>query len=385
MILGAILLTVIFAAGGFFWAWWAVPRDRVPPHLTKEDLDRLETEDRLRQTSYQMLAGGALVFTFCLTVYQSATSYNQWFSDYTLRIRQAEVTHLSEALKALSLETNPAARVAGYYSLRQLVLQYPEEALLTTGVLTHSIRSIANERDPFTKSSASVECGGAEEGATVRRDREDADPEVQVAMNILGEEKLASQRALRFKRHGWLTSKATGCLVPAGSTSLSTINLSHLALDNLDLNGADFSCLDMTQSRFRRTNFRDASLEGANFGGSTFDDWATYGFLHTIDSAEPDKTGTKRAEWLYSKEQGWRRYRCWIADFRGANLSHAVFSGAGLAGADFGGANLTETQFGGADISRANFRGATVTPEQLSKACADEQPLHDFSISIKHC
>ena len=375
MILGTILLVVIFAAGSFFWAWWAVPKDRVPPHLTKDDLSRLETEDRLRQTSYQMLAGGALVFTFCLTVYQSATSYSQWTSDYALRTRQAEITHLSEALKALSLEKNPAARVAGYYSMRQLVLQYPEEALLTTGVLTHSVRAIANERDPYSKAGASVECGGVDEPARI--DREDADAEVQVAMSILGDEKLATHRLTRFN--------GKACFRAKGSTSLSTINLSHLALDNLDLNGADFSCLDMTQSRFRRTNFRDASLQGTNFGGSTFDDWKTPGFLRTINKEQPNVSGTKRAEWLYAPQQEWKRYRCWIADFRGANLNGAVFSGAGLAGVDFRDAMLTNAKFDGANVSRANFRGAAVTPEQLSEACAHEQPLHDFSISVKVC
>lgn len=371
----ALLLLVIFAAGGFFWAWWSVPRDLVPPHLTKDDLGRLETEDRLRQTSYQMLAGGALVLTFCLTMYQSVTNYNQWASDYALRARQAEVTHLSEALKALTLERNPAARVAGYYSLRQLVVSYPEQALLTSGVVTHSLRSIANDRDPFSKSDPSVECGGM--GSPSRTDREDADPEVQVAMIILGDEKLASHRSVRFD--------GTSCKVASGSTSLSTINLSHLALDNLDLNGADFSCLDMTQSRFHRTNFREASLQGTNFGGSSFDDWKTPGFLNIINESQPDTGGTKRAEWLYASERDWKRSRCWIADFRKANLTKAVFSGAGLAGVDFRSANLTGAEFENANISRANFRGAKVTPEQLSRACAQEQPLHDFSISIPTC
>ena len=231
MILGTILLVVIFAAGSFFWAWWAVPKDRVPPHLTKDDLSRLETEDRLRQTSYQMLAGGALVFTFCLTVYQSATSYSQWTSDYALRTRQAEITHLSEALKALSLEKNPAARVAGYYSMRQLVLQYPEEALLTTGVLTHSVRAIANERDPYSRAGASVECGGVDEPARIRPGgcgRRSAG-----GHEYPGGSKLATHRLTRFN--------GKACFLAKGSTSTSTINLSHLALDNLDLNGADFS------------------------------------------------------------------------------------------------------------------------------------------------
>jgi uncharacterized protein YjbI with pentapeptide repeats len=141
----------------------------------------------------------------------------------------------------------------------------------------------------------------------------------------------------------------------------------------------------MTQSRFRRTNFREASLQGTNFGGSTFDDWKTPGFLRTINALQPDASGTKRAEWLYSNKQEWKRYRCWIADFRGANLTRAVFSGAGLSGVDFRGATLMGAQFDGANVSRANFRGATVTPEQLSKACAHEQPLHDFNISLKVC
>jgi uncharacterized protein YjbI with pentapeptide repeats len=375
MIFLTILVVVSAAVGAFFWAWSAVPSNRVPPHLSGDDLKRLETEDRLRQTSYQVLAGVALVFTFLLTVYQAIMSYNQWNSDYALRMRQAEVTHLAEALKALSLETNAAARVAGYFSLRQLVLQYPEEALLTTGVLTHSVRSIANDRDPFSKSAGSWECGGVTSPSNGAR--EDADPEVQVAMNILGDQKLASLRSLRFD--------GAACKTSAGSTSFSTINLSHLALDNLDLNGSDFSCLDMTQSHFRRTNFRDASLQGTNFGGSTFDDWKTPGFLKTIDEAQPDTSGTKRADWLFSSGQDWMRYRCWIADFRGANLTNAVFSGAGLAGVDFRDSNLTGAQFENANISRANFRGAKVKPEQLLKACAGEQPLHDFNISIRSC
>src|SRR5262249_4185930 len=97
MIFLTILIVVSAVVGAFFWAWSSVPSNRVPPHLSGDDLKRLETEDRLRQTSYQVLAGIALVFTFLLTVYQAIISYNQWNSDYALRMRQAEVTHLAEA------------------------------------------------------------------------------------------------------------------------------------------------------------------------------------------------------------------------------------------------------------------------------------------------
>jgi uncharacterized protein YjbI with pentapeptide repeats len=375
IIFGLLLVIVIFASGAVFWGWYAVPKDRVPPHLEEIDLKRLETEDRLRQTSYQLLAGGALVLTFCLTVWQAATSYNQWSSDYAIRNRQAEVSHLSEVLGALS-QKNPATRIAGYYSLRQLVLQYPkEEGRSAAGILAYSIRSIANVRDTFATSKLSRECGG---GSDAPIDREDPDPDVQVAMNVLSDPIVsASMRTVNFD--------GKTCRWDVGGSSITNINLSHLALDNLDLSGGNFDCLDMSQSRFRRANLRHASLQGTNFGGASFDDWKTPGFLETMQREQPDASGHKRAQWLYNSNE-WKRYRCWIADFRDADLAHADFSGAGLAGVDFRSATLSDTNFDGAVISRANFMYAKgITEQQLSKACADEQPLLPFNITIKKC
>ena len=69
---------IAFLVGFFAFAWWQSPRARVLPHLSEVELKQLETEDRLRQTTYQVLAGVALVFTFCLTVIQATTSYQQW-------------------------------------------------------------------------------------------------------------------------------------------------------------------------------------------------------------------------------------------------------------------------------------------------------------------
>jgi hypothetical protein len=231
VIFGLLLLIVIFASGAVFWGWYAIPKDRVPPHLQELDLKRLETEDRLRQTSYQLLAGGALVLTFCLTVYQAASSYNQWSSDYALRNRQTEVSHLSEVLKALSSETNPAARIAGYFSVRQLVLQYPtQEGRLSAALLTYSIRSVANTKDTFAKAALSKECGG---GDGAPPDREEPYPDVQIAMNVLGDPAIAdSLRPVHFD--------GNKCTWDANSSSLTNVDLSHLALNNLDLGGTNF-------------------------------------------------------------------------------------------------------------------------------------------------
>jgi uncharacterized protein YjbI with pentapeptide repeats len=371
---GAILLLVVFALGAFFWAWWAVPRDRVLPHLSPEELKLLETEDRLRQTNYQLLAGGALVFTFCLTMYQSVTSYRQWIEDHSVRSQQAKVTHLSEAMKALSAEKGPAVRIAGFYSLRQLALIYPDqEAELATAVLLESVRSTA-DKDTVGKWGKTVECNQSESGPY---NREEAAPELQTAMRILGDSVLADARNL--------VHDGTRCRAKTAGKPSHFTNLSHLLLDNLDLAGSNFACMDMTQSHFRRTNFSGANLQGALFGGASFDDWKTPGFLDAINRGEPVNEGKNRAVWLYEKEADWRRHRCWVASFANAKLIGANFRNAGLGGVDFREADLTNAILNGANISRANFRGARVLASQLQVACADEQPLHEFPIEIKKC
>jgi hypothetical protein len=75
---------------------------------------------------------------------------------------------------------------------------------------------------------------------------------------------------------------------------------------------------------------------------------------------------------LYTPEgpPPWARYRCWVTDFRYADLTRANFAGTALAGADFEGADLTHANFCRADVSRANFRGAKgLSREMLETAC----------------
>jgi uncharacterized protein YjbI with pentapeptide repeats len=202
---------------------------------------------------------------------------------------------------------------------------------------------------------------------------------VEVAVKILGDTTLAQQREITFN--------GSKCEPRSGQVNgLVGINLSHQSLSDLDLHGIDLSCVDMTQSEFHRTNFNKAILKGTDFSGATFDDWKVPGFSEAIKQGVPREGVVARAKWLHDLVKPWQRYRCWVADFRGADLSGASFEGAGLAGVDFAEAKLTGAIFKDANLSRANFRGALVDPDQFSEACADDPPLFDEgSITVRAC
>ena len=64
-----VVLAVLLSLAVFFWIWWVAPKDQVPPHLTELELRRLEVQDRLRQTNYQILTALGLGATFIATVF----------------------------------------------------------------------------------------------------------------------------------------------------------------------------------------------------------------------------------------------------------------------------------------------------------------------------
>ncbi len=370
----------------FFWIWWSLPKDKVAPHLSRFELKHLETEDRLRQTSYQILTAFALVATFIVTIAYVSVNSQQWSADHDLRVNQERMTHFTEAIKAMAIPGNVTAHVAGIYSLGALALWDPSGYhRLVIGTLSQTVRALAN-KDIIEQAGMSAECIGWD-GPYSRPDREEADPEVQAAMTILGDRKVAEGRGALFR------PKDNSCVAKSGNElgtfSLRLVRAEHLYLDDLELSYSDFSCALMSQSKFRRTSFYGATLHGTDFRGATFAD-------HSIPGA---RSQTKLiGNWLYSekgeegvdREPTWRRYRCWVADFRTANLQGANFEGADLSGADFGGADLTNAALRRTNLSRVNLAGVKgLTEEQLKNSCSGpDAPVLDAnftSVKLRDC
>src|SRR6266699_1424505 len=110
-------LAILVGLAFCIWAWWSIPRARVPHAISQRGLQRLEAEEKLRQTIGQFFAGGALLATFALTIYQAFESRKQWHYEYELKARQERMSHFTEAVKAISVEDNPTAHIAGIYAL----------------------------------------------------------------------------------------------------------------------------------------------------------------------------------------------------------------------------------------------------------------------------
>ena len=108
----------------FVWFWWAAPRDQVPPHLNANELRRLEVQDRLRQTNYQVLTALGLGATFLATIFQFSITTRQWAADYKLKSAQERLTQYTEAIKAIGTN-NSGSHVAGITTLQLLGVQDP--------------------------------------------------------------------------------------------------------------------------------------------------------------------------------------------------------------------------------------------------------------------
>ena len=86
-------------------------------------------------------------------------------------------------------------------------------------------------------------------------------------------------------------------------------------------------------------SFNKAILRGTDFRGARIADFETPHF--------PEREIGKA---LYGGQLTWKLYRCWVTDFRDADLTTANFEGAAVAGADFTGADLTKANFCRADV-----------------------------------
>lgn len=213
-----VTFAIIVALSVFFWFWWAALRDQVPPHLSDSQLKRLEVEDRLRQTNYQVLTAMGIGATFLITLFQFFATGRQWSNDYELKPSPAGNGRIGNLLYVNEHDTKPKE-----FSRFETVIN----------VIPKTISEI-----------------------------------------FYGQPK-----------------------------------------------------------------------------------------KNVIDEGRPREGGPPE----------WKRYRCWVTDFRYADLRGANFEGGKLAGADLRNADLTGANLCRVDISRANFENAKgVTDEMINQACAGQ-------------
>jgi uncharacterized protein YjbI with pentapeptide repeats len=387
LVFSVFLILVLLAV--FFWFWWVGPQDQVPPHLAEADLRRLEVQDRIRQTNYQVLAALGLGATFLTTLFQFLVSSQHWSSEFESKAAQERTAQYVEAVKQIdqgapssldkagppATNESSAASVAAVRTLYLLGTQYSDDyhhqahTILSSYVLSktlgkHILKKSRECRNDFGLSGTAFGwLLEQEEKDGTPQDREEGLAGVQSAMTALGDTKFS-----RFRLH----DDGKGCR--SASAPAYKLKLEHTILDNLDLSGLDLSCSLMSQSKLRRVSLNSANLSYTDLRGARFADFDI--------PATPAAIGTIRDR-LYHREDGfgppeWKRYRCWVSDLRGANLSYTNLEGALLAGADLTDADLTGANLCRADVSRVNFtRTKGLTAEMLSDACASKPNSDD--------
>jgi uncharacterized protein YjbI with pentapeptide repeats len=276
-----IFVIVALVLAVFFWFWRQAPIDQVPPHLDDKQLHRIEVQDRLRQTNYQVLTAIGLGATFLITLFQFAVSTQHWSAEFDSRLKQERLTQFVEAVKQISQgdgldKTRPSswtANLAGIRVLASLGAQQPEEyhaqaeAILSAYVKERTLHEVITPNSECSNdfrllATANQPLRAAAERG--RKDREEANPGVQAAMTALGESKFASfRRPLR----GFC---GTDRQKPA-------LRLEHLFLDDLDLSNLDLSCSRLTNSHFRRVSLQNTDLSNADLRGIRLADFEVPG------------------------------------------------------------------------------------------------------------
>jgi uncharacterized protein YjbI with pentapeptide repeats len=348
LIIPVVVFVAVVGLGVFFWFWYAVPRKQVPLHLDADQIKQLEVQDRLRQTSYQVLAGVVLFATFIAGVVQFGITSHQWTKDHNLRLRHELSQQFSEAVKSLIDSKNvPYAKQA----TQRISALADENPKLFGQQALDVLESVVVAR---TKKSRLI-------GLPRCTSREDPPPDAQVAIRQLGQPNLAPFRA---------ASNGRAC------SEKRPLELSHAKLDSFDLSLLDLSCSSMSQASLRRVSLRGANLFGADLRGAQLADYditnspANTGELDGkpftnqsigFDPADPPTGQNARlrdAESKLPRLPVWETYRCFITDMRHADLRGANFEGASLGGVDFRNADLTGANLCGTNVSRANFIGA---------------------------
>jgi uncharacterized protein YjbI with pentapeptide repeats len=341
--------------------------------------------------------------TFLITLFQFFATGRQWSNDFELKLNQERLGQFAEALKNINSD-NVVSILAGVRIVNSLGTQVPDRyANHANDVLsahvrkktrsTEIMRETGECHDSFNKPYDQQDIGS--NGKPIKGDREEALEDVQAAMTALGNYKLAETRV----------SYSLGSCRSSMGIDGQRLRLEHLYLDDLELSNTDFSCSLMSQSRFHRVSFYGANLQSVDFRGATFADYEipaspTNGRIgkllyvnehiekpkelsrfETIINAipktvsdifyePPKKNAIDKARPQKGGPPEWQRYRCWVTDFRYADLRGANFAGGKLDGADLRNADLTGANLCRVDISRVNFENTKgVTQHMIDQAC----------------
>ena len=378
-----LIFIATFLLGAFLWFWWAAPRAQVPLHFDADQIKQLEVQDRLRQTSYQVLTGLGLVATFIAGAVQLWLTSNQWNADYRLRLDHEQSQQFAEATRSLvEAGDKPYAQIAAQ-RIANLVSESPTLRQQAVTVLESVV--IDHTKGNRMRVSGTCDAGDPTRERPIVERREEPPPAAQAAIQQLGGAALARLR---------LSSTGRSC---AGGKPL---NLANLGLDNFDLSWLDLSCSVMTQAQLRRVSLRHANLFGADLGGASLADWDIPGSPATskwwtkdrvtsrftaesigFDETDPAPESKEAKDSSLPKLDVWQTYRCFITDLRYADLRGVNFENAALGGADFRRADLTGANLCGATVSRANFTGAKgLTTAMLRQACVGRPEDDDDTI-----
>ena len=379
-----LVFIAIFALGAFFWFWWAAPRAQVPLHLDADQLKQLEVQDRLRQTSYQVLTGLGLVATFIAGAVQLWITSNQWNADYRLRLQHEQNQQFAEATRNLvEAGDKPYAQIAAQ-RITSLVSESPDALGQQAITVLESVVADRTKDNRMRESrTCTIDTGDPGQKWPFHELREEPQPAAQAAIQQLGGARLA---ALRHSFTGRSCDDAG-----------RRLNFANRGFDNFDFSWLDLSCSIMPQAKLRRVSFRHANLFGADLRGARLADYdvpgspASTGLLLDrpfttasigFDGADPGpKKKAKVGDEPPPKLDVWQTYRCFITDLRDADLRGVDFENAALGGADFRGADLTGANLCGATVSRANFTGAKgITSAMLNDVCVGRPEDSDHII-----
>src|ERR1041385_5890238 len=281
---------IFIALVAFLWFWWAAPRDQVPPHFNEADLRRLEVQDRLRQTNYQILTAMALGATFVATMVQFATTTRQWSADYELKAAQERLTQYTEAIKMISNGASHTSQL-GILTLRILGTHDPTRFHLQASEVFSQLITDSHADNRMTPSSWCED----DSISSPPYDLDQAPPALRAAMKAIGHPQFAAGR---------LNYSDDKCDPAKQSIDRVPIYLENMKLDNLDLSGRDFSCAKMLQSQFHRNDFFRADLRGADLRR-----------IDVADSSTPGFSAATRGKKIHEEADGGplkrRAYRCW--------------------------------------------------------------------------